>query len=63
LQLARRLSRLSDPLVFGSLESLAAAVELQHQVFRFRVPRLEVPKHNPIVFVGDQDKRIVGPKL
>ena len=63
MQLARCFPRLAGSLVFGCLESLTGAVELQYKVFRFGVPRLEVAKHNCIVFVGDQDKRIIGPKL
>jgi site-specific recombinase XerC len=63
LQLAPRLPPLGGSLVPGNLEALATAVELQHKVFRFGVPRLEVAKHNRIIFVGNQDKRIIGPKL
>ena len=63
LQLTPRLPSPAGSLVPGNLEALATAVELQHKVFRFGVPRLEVAKHNRIIFVGHQDKRIVGPKL
>ena len=49
-------------------EALRSAVEFKHQVLRCRVARFQVPKRNGYgvivgVFIGDQDKGIIGPKF